>query len=75
MNWMSGFLEAEISNQNGSNITESGSAALTTKDPNQIEMGFDEKKEKRNEVKNEAEIVIEFPLKSRRTIRQAQGKK
>lgn len=36
------------------------------KDPNQLEMGFDEKKQKRNEVKNEAEIVIEFPLKSRR---------
>ena len=36
------------------------------KDPNQMEMGFDEKKEKRNEEKNETEILIEFPLKSRR---------
>lgn len=36
------------------------------KDPNQIEMGFDEKKEKRNEENNETEILIEFPLKSRR---------
>ncbi len=46
--------------------TEDGSAALTTRDPNQIEMGFDEKKEKRNEENNETEILIEFPLKSRR---------
>lgn len=45
--------------------TEDGSAALTTADPNQIEMGFDEKKEKRNEENNETEILIEFPLKSR----------
>ncbi len=36
------------------------------KDPNQFEMGFDEKKDKRNEEKNETEILIEFPLKSRR---------
>jgi excisionase family DNA binding protein len=33
------------------------------KDLNQIEMGFDEK---RNEKNNETEILIEFPLKSRR---------
>jgi excisionase family DNA binding protein len=38
----------------------------TEKDPNQMEMGFDEKKEKRNEEINETEILIEFPLKSRR---------
>ena len=36
------------------------------KDPNQIEIGFDEKKEKSNEENNETEILIEFPLKSRR---------
>ena len=34
--------------------------------PNQIEIGFDEKKEKSNEENNETEILIEFPLKSRR---------
>jgi excisionase family DNA binding protein len=36
------------------------------KDPNQMEMGFDEKKEKKNEEINETEILIEFPLKSRK---------
>ncbi|MEW6506160.1 MAG: helix-turn-helix domain-containing protein [Bacteroidota bacterium] len=36
------------------------------KDPNQMEMGFDEKKDKRNEENNETEILIEFPLKSRK---------
>ena len=36
------------------------------KDPNQIEIGFDEKKEKSNEENNETEILIELPLKSRR---------
>jgi excisionase family DNA binding protein len=38
----------------------------TEKDPNQMEMGFDEKKGKKNEEINETEILIEFPLKSRR---------
>lgn len=47
----------EIINQNGGNITESGSALLTTKDPNQVDL-FEKQKDK--------ELLIEFPLKSRR---------
>ena len=57
----SAMLSAGVKSQ-----TESGSTLLTTADPNQIEMGFDEKKGKRNEENNETEILIEFPLKSRR---------
>jgi excisionase family DNA binding protein len=45
--------------------TEDTSAVLRTKDPNQIEM-FKKAKGNGEEAKEEAEIIIEFPLKSRR---------
>lgn len=47
---------------------ENGSTSLTTKDPNQIEMNLDLKsKDEICEKENgETEILIEFPLKSRR---------
>jgi excisionase family DNA binding protein len=53
----------------GSTSSSTGSELqLITKDPNQIEMGFDEKSKsvKREKEDVETEILIEFPLKSRR---------
>lgn len=47
------------------NLLPKGDEAFE-KDPGQIEMGFDEIIEGKNEEKIESEIVIEFPLKSRR---------
>ena len=61
---------------------DDGSVPLTTKDPNQMEMGFEEKTERSKKEKNETdaltihslrsgqgsahELLIEFPLRSRR---------
>ena len=65
-----------------SELKVDGSAPLTTKDPNQMEMGFEEKTERSKKEMNETdastvhslrsgqgsaqELLIEFPLKSRR---------
>lgn len=55
--------EEEGTKQVGGSTVRQGSlqAPLTAKDPNQIEMELEEEKEKK-----ETEILIEFPLKSRR---------
>ncbi|MDP2037631.1 MAG: helix-turn-helix domain-containing protein [Ignavibacteria bacterium] len=45
---------------------DDGSAPLTTKDPNQMEMELEEKTERSKQEKSETEVLIEFPLKSRR---------
>jgi excisionase family DNA binding protein len=51
--------------QNSELKTEDTSAELRTKDPDQIDM-FNKTKANSEEAKEEAEIIIEFPLKSRR---------
>ncbi len=55
--------EGEGTKHVGGSTVQQGSlqAPLTAKDPNQIEMELEEEKEKK-----ETEILIEFPLKSRR---------
>ncbi len=55
---------SEISSQKENDKIEGGSTALTTKDPHQIEMF--RKAKGNSEEAIEKEIVIEFPLKSRR---------
>jgi len=69
--WIYSSAECRTKSNEPENVkgeTDGGSTSLTTKDPNQIEMGFDEKSKsvKREKEDVETEILIEFPLKSRR---------
>jgi excisionase family DNA binding protein len=59
------YSSAERRVQNSELKTEDTSAAPRTKDPNQIEM-FKKTKGNSEKAKEEAEIIIEFPLRSRR---------